>query len=313
MIAAQGVMAAGGCGAAYLPMNALSPDKNLLQGQQYQIGLTLQRAKFDQFKEGDKDLTNPGGNEAVITQSTLFVNYGIAEKVTASLLIPYLRKKQQTNKFGTRIAEGIGDISLFGRYEFLSPLLNQGPLATVGLGVKFPTGSISEPGSTNRLPPAFQVGSGTYDLVPTSSYNQRFNHYDISVNLSIKIPMEENRRGYKFGKEYRVNVSVSRPLNKLADGMSASLGLGYLNAEKDTDSNMILPGKLRDGTTVLNTGGQFLDVVPGVTFALNKSLRLQASVLIPVYENWNGKRSANVGQVAPEITSQLSLVYTGSL
>jgi hypothetical protein len=89
MIAAQGVQAAGGCGSAYLPLNALSPDKNPLQGSQYQIGVTVQQARFNQFKEGGKDLTNMGGNEALITQSLLFVNYGVNEKITASVVMPY--------------------------------------------------------------------------------------------------------------------------------------------------------------------------------------------------------------------------------
>jgi hypothetical protein len=313
LIAAQGVQAAGGCGSAYLPMNALSPDKDPLQGNQYQIGLTMQQARFTQFKEGDQELNNPGGNEAVITQSVLFLNTGIAEKITASLLIPYIRKQQQTNKFGTRVAEGIGDVSLFGRYEVISPLLNQGPLVTAGLGIKFPTGSISEPNSATRLPPAFQVGTGSYDILPTASYSQNFiNGLNVSANFSAKLPLDENRRGYTFGNELRLNAAVSRPLHNVLNGMSVSLGMGYLYAGRDKDSEFTLPGKLRDGSTVLNTGGRFVDVVPGLAFHLGNSFQLQASVSIPVYEDWNGKRATNVGQVAPEITSQLTLVYTGS-
>lgn len=312
MIAAQGAKAAGGCGAAYLPVNALAPDKTPLQKGQYQIGFTVQQAKFDQFKEGDDDLANPGGNEALITQSVLFLNYSIAEKITASLVLPYIHKKQKTNNFGTRVADGIGDVSIFGRYEFISPLLNQGPLVTAGLGIKFPTGSISEPNSATRLPPAFQVGTGAYDIVPTASYSQHIKSFDLSANVSAKIPLEENRRGYQFGNEYRANISAARSFEKTMKGLSVSLGIGYLYAEKDSDSDMILPAKLRDGSTVLNTGGSFVDVVPGVAFRVGGNVQLQASVSIPVYEDWNGNRATNVGQVAPEITSQLTLVYSGS-
>lgn len=313
LIAAQGVQAAGGCGSAYLPMNALSPDKNPLQGNQYQIGLTVQSARFNQFKEGDKDLTNPGGNEAVITQSVLFFNASVTPKITASLLLPYIRKQQKTNRFGTRVAEGVGDVSLFGRYEILSPLLSQGPLVTAGLGLKFPTGSISAPSDAPRLPPAFQVGTGSYDILPTASYSQQFlNGYDVNANFSAKLPLDENRRGYTFGNEIRLNAAVSRSLHTVLNGISVSMGIGYFSAKRDKDSALILPGKLRDGSTVLNTGGSFVDLVPGMAFQLGNSFQLQASVSIPVYEDWNGKRTANVGQVAPEITSLLTLVYTGS-
>ncbi|MBL1277485.1 MAG: transporter [Ectothiorhodospiraceae bacterium] len=311
LIAAQGVQAAGGCGSAYMPMNALSPDKNPLQGNQYQVGLTVQFARFNQFKEGDDDLVNNGGSKAEITQSLFFVNSAISNKITASVVIPYLRKKQTNNNFGTRVAEGIGDVSLFGRYEVLTPLLNSGAFVTAGMGIKFPTGSLSEPNSATCLPPAFQVGTGSYDILPTASYSQHFTAVDVNANFSAKLPLNENRQGYKFGNEIRLNAAVSRSLHTVVKGMSASVGMGYLYAERDSDADSILPGKLRDGKTVLNTGGSFVDVVPGVSFQLGGGLQLQASVSIPVYEDWNGKRSANVGQVAPEITSLITLVYNG--
>ena len=309
MIAAQGVQAAGGCGSAYMPMNALSPDKSPLQGSQYQIGLTVQYARFNQFKEGGDGLVNSGGSKAEITQSILFMNAAISKKVSASIVFPYLRKKQTNNKFGSRVAEGIGDVSLFGRYEILSSLLNSGPLVTVGMGIKFPTGTLSEPNSATRLPPAFQVGTGSYDILPTASYSQHFKAVDVNANFSAKLPLDENRQGYTFGNEIRVNTTASRSLHTLVKGMTASLGISYFYAERDNDSASILPVKLRDGKTVLNTGGRFVDVVPGVSFQLGGGLQLLASVSIPVYEDWNGKRSANVGQVAPEITHLLTLVY----
>ena len=216
-----------------------------------------------------------------------------------------------TNRFGTRIAEGLGDISLFGRYKVVNPLLARAPSVAVGVGLKFPTGSISEPGNDVRLPPAFQSGSGAYDIVPTISYGQDFKRYSVSANAYARLPLEENRRGYKFGNEYELNASVDYPLPSVFEGLSVSLGVSYLYAEHDRDSESILPSRLRDGSRVLNSGGEFVDIVPGFKIKFSKNLSLQANFSLPVVENWNGRRSLNVGQVAQDLTTQFNLIYTG--
>lgn len=313
MISGQYARAAGGCGSVCLPLAATEQKKDLLRQSQYRIGLVTEHAVFDNFREGDDDIFNRGGNRAHITQTTFFVDYQINEKFTASILIPYIRKRQITNRFGTRIAEGLGDISLFGRYKLVAPLQPTSPSISVGLGLKFPTGSISEPDNNALLPPAFQLGSGAYDLVPTVSYSQDFAGYSLSATAFAKLPLEDNRRGYKFGNEFEVNAAIDYPLNSVFDGLSVTLGISYLYAEHDRDSESILPARVRDGSRVLNTGGEFVDIVPGFTIKLSKNLSLQANVSIPVFQDWNGRRDRDVGQVAQDFTTQFNLVYTGGI
>jgi len=310
MIAGQHARAAGGCGSVCLPLAAAEQDQSLLRQSQYRVGLVTEHADFDNFREGDENIFNQGGNRAYITQTTLFIDYGITEKFTASLLLPYVRKRQETNRFGTRIAEGLGDVSVFGRYKVLDPFVNTSPAVALGVGIKLPTGSISEPDDNARLPPAFQLGSGAYDIVPTASYSQKFSGYTISGNAYARIPLEENRRGYKFGNEYELNASIDYPLPSVFEGLSISLGVSYLYAEHDRDSESNVPARLRDGKRVLNTGGEFVDLVPGFKVKFNKSLSLQANFAFPVVEDWNGRQSRNVGQVAQDLTTQFNLVYS---
>lgn len=310
MLSGQSARAAGGCGSVCLPLEALDTEKIQLRQNQFRIGITTEHADFDNFREGGSDINNPGGNKAFISQTTLFLDYGFTRKFTASLLIPYVRKRQETSKFGTRIAEGIGDISVFGRYEILTPSIRTEPSVSIGLGLKFPSGSISEPNDSTLLPPAFQTGSGAYDIVPTVSFYQDLNGYILFGSVFARIPLEKNSRGYKFGNEIELNTGVEYPLPVPVDWISVLMGISYLHAQHDRDANRFLPARLRNGTEVLNTGGDFLDFVPGFRIEMGRSFSLQARFFVPVFEDWNGNRATNVGQVAPDLTTQINLVYS---
>jgi len=309
---AQYANAAGGCGSVCLPLEALGLDKTQVPRHQYRVALITEYAEFDNFREGGKAVNNPGGNKAIITESTLQLDYGITSKWTASILVPYIRKKQSTKKFGTRIAQGLGDISLFGRYELLPGKVRaENKSASIGMGIKFPTGSIDEPNTSTLLPPAFQTGSGAYDLIPTASFFTPLGEGAVFGGLAWRIPLEENKRGYKFGQEIELNLGADYPSSLFNNKLSFQLSVTYLDSGRDNDSDQILPARLRNGSKVLNTGGNFLDIVPGFRYKFSEEFTLQARFSIPVHESWNGDRSRSVGQVAPDLTSQLTLIYTG--
>ena len=93
-------LAAGGCGSACMPLEALDVMGSQVNENSFRMSLSAQYAKFDNFREGGDDLPNPGGNSAVIQDVTLFLDYGLTERFTVSLLLPYIKKEQTTNKFG---------------------------------------------------------------------------------------------------------------------------------------------------------------------------------------------------------------------
>ena len=319
------VLAAGGCGSACLPLEALDVWGSQISDNSVRMSLSWQYAEFDNFREGGDDVTNPGGNSAVIQDVTLFLDYGLTKRFTVSFLLPFIKKEQHTNKFGERIAQGVGDVALFGRYELvaqktpniipgqmISPMDRSSPRPSVavGLGIKFPTGSIDEPGrDVANLPPPFQNGSGAFDLIPTLNYFQSFQSISLFGNAFVRIPLEKNKYGYEFGKEYEAHFGVEFPLRSWTNKVDLTLSLDYLHAEHDTDTQGIVPAKIRSGERVLNTGGTFVDITPGVTVRPTRQTAAQLRVFIPIHEDWNGDRSRNVGQVAPDWTTQLTFSY----
>ena len=322
------VQAAGGCGSACLPLEALDVMGSQVDKKSFRASLTWQYARFDNFREGSDSVTNNAGAEATIQDLTLFMDYGLTDRFTASLLVPYINKRQNRKNagaFNIRTADGIGDVALFGRYELLSPKtpdvlpgqlvsppksFSPGPSVAVGLGLKFPTGSINEPGgAAPRLPPAFQNGTGAYDLIATVNYFQSFLNYSLFGNAFARIPLEDNKRDYKFGNEYEAHFGVEYPLRRWIEKVDLTLSLDYLHGQRDHDKGGILPPPLRRGTEVLNTGGTFLDITPGITVRPTRKMAAQFRVFIPIHEGWNGSRAANIGQVAPDFTLQATLSY----
>jgi hypothetical protein len=322
---ANQAFAQGGCGSACLPLESLNVFESQVNDGSLRMAVTWQYAEFDSFLAGDDDVTNMGGNSAVIQDAAVFIDYGMSERFTVSLLLPYIKKEQQTNRFGQRVASGLGDVAIFGRYELLGPkapgavpgqLVSPAessttrPSISVGLGIKFPTGSIDEPGSgVPNLPPPFQNGTGATDLIGTVNYNQRFQSHSLFGNAFARLPLEENKRGYQFGNEFEIHFGGVYPLRFLGDKVDLTLSLDFLHGDHDHDNDLILPGRLRDGDLVLNTGGNFLDITPGFVLNFTRNIRAQVRVFIPVHEDWNGEPSRNVGQVAPDSTWQATLNY----
>ncbi len=316
LLHSQLAFAAGGCGSASLPFGAVDSVSSSREGQ-FRIGSVTKYTDFNNFREGADAVTNPGGNRAIITESTLFVDVGLSKRWVVTALVPYIEKKQQTNRFGKRIANGIGDITLLGSYDAISSFSGGGEHSLsaqsliLGLGLKIPTGSIDEPGEkgVSLLPPAFQVGSGAFDLVPTASYYKNVGAIALLGGVVWRIPLEKNRRGYKFGQELELNVGGEYTLRAWDNNVTLMLSASYLYAQHDTDSEFILPARVRNGTKVLNTGGKFVDLVPGMRIRLSHRIGIEATVALPIYENWNGDRARNVGQVAPDWSTQIVLVY----
>ena len=301
---------AAGCGAVCLPLEALTPQNSQVRGHQLRLSLIGQYADFNHYREGTDSIPNPGEAHAIISQLTAAADYGFTRRFTASLLLPYVRKHQSTRKFGDRVAQGVGDVAMFGRYAVRLPRRLHDPTISLGLGVKFPTGSTDQPSDKPALPPAMQVGSGAYDLLPTVSYYQRFKGYDLYGSALYRVPLQSHN-GYKFGRELQLHFGTRVPLDA-AGGRFALLGsLTYTTEQHDQDNNGILPPKLRNGTEVINTGGRFLDFTPGVTVALTRTVSLQARFTIPLYQDWNGDRAKGIGQVAQDLTTQVTLIYTG--
>ena len=95
-------------------------------------------------------------------------------------------------------SSGLGDTILSAAYQVRDPL-------SVGLGISIPTGSIDQKGRMmasdpeTQLPYTMQLGSGTYDLIPTLTYNANAGSFNWGGQGTIIYRIGENDNGYRFG------------------------------------------------------------------------------------------------------------------
>ena len=99
------------------PITDSFPQQRQLSPRILRVTNSTEFGSFHRFREGEGsgEAPNPGGNKAFILNVSTFIDYGVTDRFTTTLLLPYVRKEQNTNRFGRRVADGIGDIALFGR------------------------------------------------------------------------------------------------------------------------------------------------------------------------------------------------------
>lgn len=311
--------AIGGCGSTCLPFDAVQSERKTTNKGQLRIALNNELTDFNDWRIKGDNVKNAVGASALINYMTLLMDLGVSDRITASLMLPYVHKIQETKMYRKRQAIGIGDVSLLGSYEILKPKSLSEPSVAGTIGMKFPTGAINRPkGRKDLLQQPFQTGSGAFDLLLGASYYWDFTHWGLYGGFLGKISLEENYRHYKYGNELRVQVGAKHPFTLGRIRMEALLELNGFFAGKDKDKKGLnSPPFLRDGDKVLDTGGNFLNISPGFKVFLRRNVSLDAFVSLPVFEDWNGKKnvtipagtSINLGQVGSDVLFQFRLGY----
>ncbi len=125
-------------------------------------GKIINREQLVFTRSGD-DPTNTGLDVDVNSLISVLA-YGASEKLALFAALPYLRKELRQSGGVRRSSEGIGDLTIFGRYTLfqrdgIGRTLRLGAIA----GIKAPTGDDDESDALGRLPIPLQSGTGSWD------------------------------------------------------------------------------------------------------------------------------------------------------
>lgn len=186
--------------------------------------------------------------------------------------------------------EGFGDLPVVA----LFPLWQQperGMSLHGGLGVSIPTGEIDAKQDGVFLPYDMQIGSGTWDLLPSLTWNHHFQRWSYGAQISANLPLypEYNGVGTRRGETYQATSWMT--LN-LADWVSVSTRLigtsqGDINGHYNGAHAHTAPNHFQP-----NAGGEFLDLGLGANFVIPRGPlqghRFGIEYLIPVYQDLNG-------------------------
>jgi len=214
------------------------------------------------------------------------VSYGITEKLTATLNVPFRNDRRHEHFDDVDIpngdtgtfnnvdgSTGMGDITLLLKYALVQTLKHQ---FILGAGVKFATGEFKlkdAEGAINE--PTIMPGTGSYDTILSGLYifSLMPNRLNLFTSISHRFTTE-NPLDYLFGDTTFVDGGM---IYVLSDSISLS---AQINARIKRRDEYI-------ATPVDSTGGEFVNITPGVILAASENLSFYTHVQIPVYQRVN--------------------------
>ncbi|MDP2681471.1 MAG: transporter [Deltaproteobacteria bacterium] len=253
----------------------------------YEDGWVL-REQFLFMKNADDPTSANRDMEVSGVMSVL--GYGVTRDLALFGVLPYFDKRLDMTMGGqdiTRRKQGMGDITLMGRYTLFERNA-QGQTLRVApfLGVKAPTGSDNARDGLGRLPPQVQLGSGSWDILGGVVGTYQTLDFEIDGQVSYKANREAN--GFQFGNVTELDASLQYRLwpRSLGAGLPGFL-YGVIEA------NLVHAAKDRSGGLAdPNSGGATLFIAPGLQYVTRKWI-VEAGVQIPVIQNLNGTALKN--------------------
>lgn len=196
--------------------------------------------------------------------------------------------------FRTR-SSGIGDSSLTALYRFWDGNRQQ---AHFGLGLLLPTAETDEEdfvplaGSEIRLPYPMQLGTGSWGIGPSLTYQGQSDNWSWGGQISGRILLDDNDEGYRFGNRISGTVWGARRLNEM---FSASLRTNITSVGNISGQDPNIPITNPFGVPIVPTadpslrGGTRVDLSAGLNFFHPKTgARLAVEVGLPLYQNLDG-------------------------
>ncbi len=280
-----------GCGAAFCALNTHWETQGAWSGNGTRLDLRYEYIDLDQPRTGREKISvgeirrhhdevrTLNRNLVATLDHALNADWGI------SLQAPYLQRDHYHihNHHGAKLDEnwdfsGFGDIRVLGRYRFSS---NADRAAATGLiaGLKLPTGETDVSNADGKIAePGLQPGTGTTDLIA-----------GIYTNAAAFIGNTVVRHFMQVQAQYPLNVRGGfRPGNQL----SFDTGLVY-PAAGAWGALLQLNAQIRERdrgpeAEPQDSGGSFIWLSPGLSYAASHGARIYGFVQLPLYQRVNG-------------------------
>jgi hypothetical protein len=272
------------CGSATCTLNT-DWDQGILNSPGLAMDLRYEYIDQQQLREGSLK-TSVGAGEAVETRTVNRVlraalDYTFDENWGGTVNLPLLNREHTHILMNTLEPESwtyaqVGDVRIIGRYQ---PTVKAFQRLTYGfnVGVKLPTGAtdiVNETGiSAERV---LQPGSGTTDILLGAYASQAIMEGSGSVFIQTLVQHALNSYDqFMPGNQFTVDLGVSY---KVSSGWGVLLQLNAQHRERDEGIN---------AETDLS-GGRYVYISPGISYALGESTQLYGFIQHPVYQYVNG-------------------------
>ncbi len=267
-----------------------------------QIGVTYEYSSISDLVNNTDKIDNQT-RERDIKAALFQIDYGLTPQITLAASMSILEQRRTTlsetgvvENLNTR---GVGDVLFLVKYSLKAPSIFNRISFSIGGGIKFPTGKSTLKNNNLLISADMQPGTGAIDGIIWSSYSQPIlNTSNISLlgNLIYRFNGPNDRFGsnfdnYKFGNEFILNLGAGY---NFSTNLGTTLFLRYRNSQADKFSDQSLP----------NSGGKWLNLVPGINASISPSITLRGSGQLPVYRELEGV------QFSTSYSFSISLFYT---
>ncbi len=216
--------------------------------------------------------------------------YGLSDNITLMGMVSYLDNSmdhlvRNGRRFSTA-SSGVGDTKVSALIRLSEGTHNM----HFGVGVSLPTGSTTErddtPAQANAvLPYPMQLGSGTYDFLPSFTYTGYQSAWSWGGQISAVIRTGENDEGYTLGNRFTGTAWLARDLN---EKVSVSVRAIYQDWENIDGANAALnPLIVQTANTQLQSGTR-LDAALGVNYLFESGHRLAFEYISPLDQDLSG-------------------------
>lgn len=226
------------------------------------------------------------------------ISYDYSKIITVGVSIPYVRNQRWEDHFNYSLytSEGIGDITVFGKYWFKKEKDAFNTYIDLALGL--PTGTSNEQFSypatqspatltAAQLAPrskASYIQPGLGQWVPIIALGFEKNvaeRTSLYGRMQYSDPLGKNNIGYKSESNLVSNIGMAYTFEQSGTnvfGVSGQINYIYAQFRQDT----------RNGVAVSNTGGRWADFQPGAFYSPNGGITtFTASAPIGIYYNAN--------------------------
>jgi hypothetical protein len=214
------------------------------------------------------------------------LDHSFSREWGATVVLPFVDREHTHihNHQGAQLVESwdfreLGDVRVLGRWQRASEKQGEARLDFTGvqLGLKLPTGKhdvVNSAGAAAER--TLQPGTGTTDLLLGASYGRQLPQRSMSwfVQALYQQPLDMSDE-FRPGK--RLNLDVGSRW-ELSDKAGVMLQLNTLFKGRDSG----LEAEPED------SGGKFVFLSPGFSYAFGKNLQAYAFVQLPLYQYVNG-------------------------
>lgn len=274
------------------------------------------RMNMDGLKDSNNDVDPyavfylPYGFDAVPTKMTMDMHmfmlmYGLTDKITLMGMLHYLSNDMEMliNPEGltsSMKSSGIGDTIISASYK--APFNVE-----LGLGISIATGSITEKDTMlmdmsaigdpeadlmrmeMTLPYAMQLGSGSFDLIPSVAYHNNWKQFGYGAKFSYTWRTKRNSENYKLGNKLELNAFLDWNAHKNISLNSTGTLLSWGKIDGEQPDPSMFHGPYRRGSPASHPslyGGTRIDISLGATLKTNDNrYYAKPEIAFPIYQS----------------------------